>query len=88
VQKNNTMVNPMKPNLGGVKQKAPGSPVYEFLKKEDLTNALRDALVISFREITAQINYLIFLYTKTAVFSPWTWGFTSRWGYDFWAKQN
>jgi len=82
------MVNVMKPDLGGVKQKVPGSPAYEFLKKEDLTNALREALVISFREITEQISYLVSLYTKTAIKNPWVWGYSSKWGYDFWAKQN
>jgi len=82
------MVDVMKPNLGGVKQKAPGDPVYEYLKKEDLANKFKEALEISFRELTAQINNLIWMYTKTAVNSPWVWGYSSRWGYDFWAKQN
>jgi len=65
-----------------------GNPVHEFLKKEDIEHIFREALEISFREITARISNLISMYTKTAIPSPWNWGFSSRWGWDFWAKQN
>ena len=70
----------MKPNLG----KTTGNPVYEYIKKEDIEAAFRDALVLAFTEITARIETLIALYGATAPPSLWTWDMTSRWGYDKW----
>lgn len=62
-----------------------GNPVYEYIKKEDIEAAFRDALVLAFTEITARIETLIALYGATAPPSLWTWDMTSRWGYDkFW----
>ena len=75
------MANAMQPNLGG----AQGNPVYEYIKKEDIEAAFRDALIQAFVEITARIETLISLYAATAPSSLWTWDHTSRWGYDmFW----
>ena len=74
------MANNMKPSLGSTS----GNPVYEYIKKEDIEGAFRDALVLSFAEITARIETLISLYGATAPSSLWTWGMTSRWGYDRW----
>ena len=78
------MANIMQPDLGGVKQVKTGNPVYEYIKKEDIEAAFRDALVLAFAEITARIETLISLYSATAPASLWVWDFTSRWGYDFW----
>ena len=75
----------MNVNLGGVPTGKPGNPVYEYIKKEDIEGAFRDALVIAFAEITARIDTLIALYAATAPPSLWTWDHTSRWDYDkFW----
>jgi len=71
--------------LGGVKKGMSGNPIYEYIKKEDIQAAFRDALVTSFAEITARIETLISLYAATAPSSLWVWDHTSRWGYDkFW----
>ena len=70
----------MKPSLG----KTTGNPVYEYIKKEDIEAAFRDALVLAFAEITASIDELIALYAATAPPSLWTWGHTARWDYDKW----
>jgi len=78
------MADIVKPNLGGVKQVKTGNPVYEYIKKEDIQAAFRDALVIAFAEITARIETLISLYAATAPPSLWTWDHTSRWDYDKW----
>ena len=78
------MVNGMLVDLGGVKQVKSGNPVYEYIKKEDIEGAFRDALVLAFVEITERIETLISLYAATAPQSLWTWGLTSRWGYDMW----
>lgn len=59
-------------------------PVYEVIKKEDLAAAFADALSISLAEVLTQINQLVDLYAATAPSSLWTWGHTSRWGYDMW----
>jgi len=74
----------MKPSLGGVPQVKSGNPVYEYIKKEDIEAAFRDALVLAFSEITARIETLIALYNATAPSSLWVWDATSRWGYDMW----
>ena len=74
----------MKPDLGGTPQAKSGNPVYEYIKKEDIEGAFRDALVLAFADITASIETLISLYAATAPQSLWTWGLTSRWGYDKW----
>ena len=70
----------MKISLG----KTQGNPVYEYIKKEDIEAAFRDALILAFAEITAKIDELIALYSATAPSSLWTWNNTSRWGYDMW----
>lgn len=59
-------------------------PIYEVIKKEDLAAAFADALTIWAAELMAAINQLIDLYAATAPASLWTWGHTSRWGYDKW----
>jgi hypothetical protein len=68
------------PNLG----KTTGNPVYEYIKKEDIEAAFRDALVLSFVEITARIEELIALYAASAPPSLWVWDYSSRWDYDLW----
>lgn len=78
------MADFMKPDLGGVPQAKSGNPVYEYIKKEDIEAAFRDALVLAFVEITSRIEELIALYAATAPPSLWTWNHTSRWGYDKW----
>ena len=78
------MPNEMKPDLGGVPTGKTGNPVYEYIKKEDIEAAFRDALVLAFTEILARIETLIALYAATAPPSLWTWNHTSRWGYDRW----
>jgi len=74
------MANVMKPSLGSTT----GNPVYEYIKKEDIQAAFRDALVLAFVEITARIETLISLYAATAPPSLWTWDHTARWDYDKW----
>ena len=74
------MTNIMKPNLGNTK----GNPVYEYIKKEDIQGAFRDALNQVLVDILGRIDNLIILYSATAPPSLWTWGLTSRWGYDKW----
>jgi len=59
-------------------------PTYEVIKKADLEGAFRDALRLANEEILARLNALIELYSATAQPSLWTWGNTSRWGYDKW----
>ncbi len=71
--------------LGGVKEGMSGNPVYEYIKKEDIQAAFKDALVVAFASITEQLDALISLYAATAPSSLWVWDHTSRWGYDFWA---
>jgi len=74
------MANVGSPNLGNTQ----GNPVYEYIKKEDIQAAFRDALQQAFAEITAAIQTLVTLYSATASPSLWTWDYTSRWDYDFW----
>lgn len=65
--------------------KTTGNPVYEYIRKEDIEAAFRDALVLAFAEITARIDALIALYAASAPSSLWVWDYTSRWDYDkFW----
>jgi len=64
--------------------KTTGNPVYEYIKKEDIEAAFRDALVLAFVEITARIEEMINLYAATAPSSLWVWNHTSRWDYDKW----
>lgn len=78
------MANEMKVELGGVKQGMKGNPVYEYIKKEDIQAAFRDALVLAFSDIVARIDTLISLYAATAPQSLWVWDHTSRWDYDKW----
>ncbi len=59
-------------------------PVYEVIKKEDLTAAFTDALSIWGAELLSRIDQLIDLYAATAPSSLWTWDHTSRWDYDMW----
>jgi len=74
------MSNNLIPNLGITK----GNPVYEYIKKEDIEGAFRDALNLALVDILARINNLIALYSATAPNSLWTWDMTSRWDYDMW----
>jgi len=74
------MANEMKLSLG----KTEGNPVYEYIKKEDIQAAFRDALVLAFTEITARIEELISLYAAGAPPSLWVWDYTSRFDYDMW----
>jgi len=76
------MANEVKVDLGGVEDKAPGNPVYEYIKKEDIEGAFRDALNVALVNILARIDTLITLYANTAPPSLWTWDHTSRWDYD------
>ena len=59
-------------------------PVYEVVKKEDLAAAFADALAVANVAVLERLNNLIDLYAATAPSSLWTWGNTSRWGYDQW----
>ena len=59
-------------------------PVYEVIKKEDLTAAFSDALSIWGAELLARIDQLIDLYAATVPSSLWTWDHTSRWDYNMW----
>lgn len=59
-------------------------PVYEVIKKEDLTAAFADALTVALSGVLAAIQQLIDLYAATAPSSLWTWDNTSRWDYDMW----
>jgi len=71
--------------IGGAPTGAPGSPMYEYIKKEDIEAAFRDALNLALVEILAKIEVLTTLYANTAPPSLWTWDHTSRWDYDmFW----
>ena len=74
------MPDAYKPQLGG----AVGNPVYEYIKKEDIEGAFRDALTLALSDVLAQITALVDLYSASAPTSLWTWDFTSRWDYDFW----
>ena len=74
------MADAYNPNLG----KTTGNPVYEYIKKEDIQAAFRDALTVAFDEIIVKIDTLISLYAATAPSSLWTWDHTSRWDYDMW----
>jgi len=74
------MANAMKVSIGSTT----GNPVYEYIKKEDIEAAFRDALILAFAEITARIETLISLYSATAPQSLWTWDHTARWDYDKW----
>ena len=74
------MANEMKIEIS----KTTGNPVYEYIKKEDLEAAFRDALVIAFAEITARIDEIINLYAASAPPSLWVWDYASRWDYDMW----
>ncbi|MBA7591259.1 hypothetical protein ES708_33411 [subsurface metagenome] len=59
-------------------------PIYEVIKRADITAAFKDALAIWGAELLAAINKLIDLYAATAPVSLWTWDHTSRWDYDKW----
>jgi len=59
-------------------------PVYEVIKKQDLTAAFADALAISLSEVLSRIEQLVDLYAATAPSSLWTWDHSSRWDYDKW----
>ena len=74
------MTNEIKPSLGG----ATGNPVYEYIKKEDIEAAFRDALNLALTTLFVKIDTLIALYASTAPPSLWTWDHTSRWDYDIW----
>ena len=74
------MANTFNVNLGSTK----GNPVYEYIKKEDIEAAFRDALILAFAEINAQMQQIIALYAASAPPSLWVWDYSSRWDYDMW----
>jgi len=74
------MPNEVKPNISMTQ----GNPVYEYIKKEDIEGAFRDALSLALTDILARIDTLIALYATTAAPSLWVWDHTSRWDYDMW----
>lgn len=74
------MANNVSITLGNTK----GSPVYEYIKKDDIEAAFRDALNLALVDILAKIDVLTTLYSNTAPPSLWTWDHTSRWDYDLW----
>jgi len=59
-------------------------PVYEVIKKEDLTASFSDALAVRLDALMSAITQLIDLYAATAPSSLWTWDHTSRWDFDMW----
>jgi hypothetical protein len=59
-------------------------PVYEVIKREDLTAAFKDALAAALLEVLERINQLIDMYSATAPSSLWVWDYTSRWDFDMW----
>jgi hypothetical protein len=78
------MANNVSIELGGHLEGKPGSPMYEYIKKEDIEAAFRDALNLALVEVLAKIDILTTLYANTAPPSLWTWNHTSRWDYDMW----
>jgi len=74
------LANTFNVNLGSTK----GNPVYEYIKKEDIEAAFRDALILAFAEITAQMQQITELYAASAPPSLWVWDYSSRWDYDMW----
>jgi len=61
-----------------------GNPVYEVIKKEDIEGAFRDALNKALPEVLAKLDALIQTIASSTPESLWTWGYTSRWGFDRW----
>jgi len=59
-------------------------PTYEVIKKEDLAAAFEDALQRALLDVLSRIENLTAIYAATAPSSLWTWGYTSRWGFDLW----
>ena len=61
-----------------------GNPCYEVIKKEDIQGAFEDALNKVMPEILAKLDNLIQTISATTPNALWTWGYTSRWGFDRW----
>jgi hypothetical protein len=61
-----------------------GNPVYEVIKKEDIEGAFRDALNKVLPEVVDKLDNLIDVISSVTPTSLWTWGYTSRWGFDKW----
>jgi len=61
-----------------------GNPVYEVIKKEDIEGAFRDALNKVLPEVIAKLDALTDTIASTTPEALWTWGYTSRWGFDRW----
>ena len=59
-------------------------PVYEVIKRQDLTAAFSDALERSLLSVLARINALVDLYSATSPSSLWVWDYSSKWDYDVW----
>ena len=59
-------------------------PVYEVIKRQDITAAFSDSLAVWGDEILSRLNQLIDLYSATAPSSLWCWDNTSRWDFDMW----
>jgi hypothetical protein len=60
------------------------NPVYQVITREDLLYAFRAAMELALAETIAKIDNLISVVSSTQPSSLWTWGYTSRWGYDTW----
>jgi len=71
-------------NLVQISPITQGEPTYEIIKKQDIEGAFKDALIIAMNELLARIDNLIEIMTSSAPQGLWTWGYTSRWDYDFW----
>jgi len=61
-----------------------GNPVYEVIKKEDIEGAFLDALNKALPEVAAKLDLLTQTIASTTPEALWTWGYTSRWGFDRW----
>lgn len=61
-----------------------GHPTYEVIKKEDIQGAFRDALNTVLPEILDKLDNLIQTISSSTPTALWTWGYTSRWGFDKW----
>jgi hypothetical protein len=59
-------------------------PVYEVIKKEDITAAFKDALEIANEEVLSRVETLVSLYAATQPAALWVWDFSSRWDFDMW----
>lgn len=61
-----------------------GNPVYEIIKKEDIEAAFADALEKHLPVVLERLNEIALIFASSTPESLWTWGYTSRWGFDRW----